>query len=223
MRTAIIIPLANEETNIENLIRKIILHTKKDDQIFLIVDLSSKDNTLEIYQNIQRSHPQVTTIFEPTIKNVVEAYLTGMKEAYNKGYTQILEIDGGGSHQPEEIPRFLCPTLQQFDFIGGSRFMKNGKYQGRLDRQIVSRTGNLIAHALLQGKMSDMTSGFELFRTKAIEKLLNHPIKSTGHYYQTEVRLLMGKLNWKEVPITYHATSPLPKGWIKKLLQTLKK
>ena len=56
---SIIIPVFNEEKNIEDLIDEINLCLKKYYDLFeiIIVDDGSKDNSLNVIKNIQKNHP----------------------------------------------------------------------------------------------------------------------------------------------------------------------
>lgn len=220
MPLAITIPLANEEKTVELLTKEVLPHLGEKDSLLFILDLSSKDNTRNICNLLGENDPRIQILFKPHIKNVVEAYQHGFRTAAAQGFSQILEMDGGGSHNPQEISRFLSPNLSKYDFIGGSRFLKGGAYTGRPSRKLASFLGTVYSKLLLGGKMSDMTSGFELFQGHAIQKMLSHQFQSTGHFYQTEVRLLMQGTRWTEVPISYKATTGLPKNAILKALKT---
>ena len=57
--------------------------------------------------------------------------------------------------------------------------------------------------------MKDATSGYESFSYEVMEKILAYPLRSKAHFYQTELRYLLRKRNWVEVPI--HYTSPSPR------------
>ena len=56
--------------------------------------------------------------------------------------------------------------------------------------------------------MYDMTSGFQGFHAHVIDLLLKYPLRSTAHFYQTEVRYLLRKHKYVEIPIHYKAPSP---------------
>ena len=61
---------------------------------------------------------------------------------------------------------------------------------------------------MLGSKLSDMTSGFQGFHRNIVEKIINHKFRSTGHFYQTELRYLLRNYRIAEVPIHYTAPSP---------------
>jgi dolichol-phosphate mannosyltransferase len=53
-----------------------------------------------------------------------------------------------------------------------------------------------------------MTSGYQAFRRNVLEKLVEYPLMSKAHFYQTEVRYLLRREKAIEVPIHYRAPSP---------------
>ena len=56
---------------------------------------------------------------------------------------------------------------------------------------------------VLGTKLKDMTSGFEGFQRKVLEKFDFDAFLSTGHMYQTEMRFYCRKYHSVEVPIHY--------------------
>ncbi|GAF97084.1 unnamed protein product, partial [marine sediment metagenome] len=56
-------------------------------------------------------------------------------------------------------------------------------------------------------KLKDMTSGFEMFTSGALQKVLDKGIKSRGHFFQTEIKAYCRDMQIAEVPIHYRAPS----------------
>ena len=54
---------------------------------------------------------------------MISCYLEGFRRALEDGAEQIIEMDGGGSHRPEEIPQFMDRLKEGYDCVWGSRFM----------------------------------------------------------------------------------------------------
>jgi len=152
--------------------------------------------------------PAVHCVWAPENRCVVDAYFRGYREAYAAGAEWILEMDGGLSHLPEEIPRFIEAMEAGVDFAAGSRFIDGSNYhESRFARWLTSRGGTWVSNFLLGTKMKDMTSGFECFSREAMKRVLDHGVKSKAHFFQTEIRYLMHQLKWVEVPITYSCPS----------------
>src|SRR3989339_1303066 len=193
-KLAIVIPLANEENTIDELLNRILKQIPKNSKIFCVIDNVSKDNTKNKIQKLSLQDSRVILVWAPENRCVVDAYFKGYKEALKINSDWILEMDGGFSHTPEEIPRFLKAMNKGYDFAAGSRFIKDGKYIKPRIRYIISKGGTQITNFLLGTKMKDMTSGFECFSKKAMEYILSKGVKSRAHFFQTEIRYMLH--NW---------------------------
>lgn len=203
----VVIPLANEEHTIGDLLARILKQLLAGDRIFCVLDNASKDNTRSIIEAFARRDARVVLVWSPKNLCVVDAYFSGYRAAFEAGREWILEMDGGFSHLPEEIPRFIAGMQQGFDYVGGSRFMRDGRHHSPWTRVFISQGGTLLARILIQAKMSDMTSGFECFNRKAMKKVLEVGVASKANFFQTEIRFLMHQFRWMEVPITYRNSS----------------
>ncbi|HEX8722601.1 MAG TPA: hypothetical protein VF736_18435, partial [Pyrinomonadaceae bacterium] len=121
----------------------------------------------------------------------------------------VLEIDAGFSHQPSDIPRFFEKMSEGFDCVFGSRFCPGGAVtESPLKRRVISRGGTLLTNLLLGTRLTDMTSGFELFSRAALQRVLRRGVNSRGHFFQTEIKAHCHGLRVAEVPIHYRAASP---------------
>src|SRR4030095_15057267 len=103
------------------------------------------------------------------------------------------------------------------------RFINGGSMgTSPFKRRMLSRTGTVLANLLLGTRLHDMTSGFQGFHRDIVGLLINYPIRSKAHFYQTEIRYLLRHKRMMEIPIHYNAPSPrVSKGAIKNALSTL--
>lgn len=144
---------------------------------------------------------------------MISCYLEGFRRALKDGAEQILEMDGGGSHLPAEIPQFLTKLEEGYDCVWGSRFMEGGSMRRQpLYRRILSQGGTFLANFVLGTRLKDMTSGFEGFSRRVLEEMNLDAFLSTGHMYQTEMRFYCRHLRTVEVPIHYTGTASSLKG-----------
>jgi len=208
---AIIIPMANESEDfspfvdgLKNVMDRLGLGT-----VFFIVDKVSKDNTLELCNNLSTIDNRFITIWAPENRNVVDAYLKGYRTAYEKGHEIIIEMDAGNSHDPRAIPMFLRVLNEGNECAFGSRFMNGGSIQESSYKRIfLSKFGTILSNILLGTNMCDMTSGYLGFHATVVKEFINYPFRSKAHFYQTELRYLLRKKRYAEVPIHYRAPSP---------------
>ena len=222
---AIIVPLANEEKEFHEFIDllKLVIDVLNPGQVYFIIDNVSTDKTLELCQNLSKEDNRFVTVFEPRNRNVVDAYLKGLRVAYEAGHELMIEMDAGLSHDPRAIPMFLRVLNEGNDCAFGSRYINGGSMgNSPWNRRLLSKTGSTLSSFLLGTKLKDMTSGYQGFHRNVVAKLLAYPIRSKAHFYQTEIRYLLRDFNIVEVPIHYNAPSPrVSKGAIMNSLKTL--
>lgn len=203
-KTIIVMPVANEEATMGKILDEILALPYDNLYIYPVIDSYSKDRTEEIIRNKAAQNEKVKCVFYKESKGVISCYLEGFRQALADGAERILEMDGGGSHLPSEIPQFLQRLDEGYDCVWGSRFMKGGSMREQpLYRRILSHGGTFLANLVLGTKLKDMTSGFEGFQRKVLENMDLDAFLSTGHMYQTEMRFYCRKLRTIEVPIHY--------------------
>ena len=212
IKLGVVIPLANEADNIRQLLARVLVYLQQQDRIYCVLDTISRDDTRAIISEIGAEDSRVILVWAPENQCIVDAYMRGYRAALDDGCDWILEMDGGFSHLPEEIPQFLSAMEQGYEFVGGSRFMSGGSHRSPMSRVIVSRGGSIFTNLLLKTEMTDMTSGFECFRRNALERVLDRGIVSKANFFQTEIRYLMHQFKWREVPISYCNQDPTM-GW----------
>lgn len=132
----------------------------------------------------------------------MDAYFSGYRAAFDAGCEWILEMDGGFSHLPEQIPQYIEAMAQGYDYVGG-RFMRGGSHDSPWTRVFISKGGTILTNWFLKTRMSDMTSGFECFTRKAMAHVLETGVDSKANFFQTEIRYKMHQFKWLEVPINY--------------------
>jgi len=208
---AIITPMANESSDFEPFVSalKETLDNEERGTVYFVVDNVSKDNTLELCRNLSASDTRFVTVYAPENRNVVDAYLRGYREALAAGHNILIEMDAGLSHDPRAIPMFLRVLNEGNECAFGSRFINGGSIcDSNWKRTFLSKSGTLMSNTLLGTSMYDMTSGFQGFHAPIVEKFLAYPLLSQAHFYQTELRYLLRKTRYAEIPIHYRAPSP---------------
>lgn len=222
---AIVVPMANEEEDFKPFIDMVnfVIDELNPGNVYFIIDKASKDRTLELCQELSAKDPRYVTVWAPENKNVVDAYVKGLRVAYEAGHEIIIEMDAGLSHDPRAIPMFLRVLNEGNECAFGSRFINGGSMgDSPFKRRLLSKTGTVLANMLLGTKLKDMTSGYQGFHRDVVAKIINHEFKSKAHFYQTELRYLLRKRRMFEVPIHYQAPSPrVSKNAIKNAYQTL--
>jgi dolichol-phosphate mannosyltransferase len=208
---ALIVPMANEEKEFQVFIEALqkILDRLASGTVYLVVDTVSKDQTLTLCLSLSARDRRFRTIWAPENKSIVDAYIRGYRAAYENKHDVIIEMDAGLSHDPRAIPMFLRVLNEGNECAFGSRFINGGSMtDSPLFRRFLSRAGTILSNILLGTNLYDMTSGFQGFHADIVGKLINYPLRSRAHFYQTEVRYLLRKTRYAEIPIHYQAPSP---------------
>lgn len=208
---AVVTPMANEQEDFHSFISSLtqVLNMLECGRVYLIVDKVSKDNTLELCKNLSAADNRFYTVWAPENKNVVDAYINGYKEALKNKHEIIIEMDAGLSHDPKALPMFLRVLNEGNECAFGSRFINGGSiFDSNAKRTTLSKFGTTLSNLLLGTKMYDMTSGYQGFHADIVEKFVEYSLLSKAHFYQTELRYLLRKSRYAEIPIHYRAPSP---------------
>jgi len=203
---AVVVPMANEQETIKKFSDSLrsVLDSLAAGHVYIVVDKVSTDETLTLANQLSETDDRFSTIWAPENRNIVDAYIRGLREAYACGYKAIIEMDGGLSHDPNEIPNFLKALSEGNQCVFGSRYVHGGRsIDPAIKRAFLSKGGTILSNLLLGSKLKDMTSGFEAFDRKVLEKILSYPLKSRAHFFQTEIRYLLRYTKYKEIPIVY--------------------
>ena len=199
----IVMPVANEEKTMGRVIEEILTLPYDNLYLYPVIDSYSRDRTEEIIRSYENTG-RVKCIFYKESRGVISCYLEGYRRALEDGAECVLEMDGGGSHQPDEIPQFVEKLEEGYDCVWGSRFCAGGQMSHQpLYRKILSSGGTILANLVLGTRLKDMTSGFEGFQAYVLQSMNLDKFLSTGHMYQTEMRYYCRNKNCVEVPIHY--------------------
>ena len=216
-KTIIVMPVANEEETMGSVLEEILALPYDNLHIYPVIDSFSKDRTEEIIRDYEQRTNRVKCIFYKESRGVISCYLEGYRRALEDGAEHIIEMDGGGSHSPKEIPKFIEKLEAGYDCVWGSRFVQGGDISNHpLYRRMLSGGGTMLANLVLGTKLKDMTSGFEGFKREVLLNLNLDQFLSTGHMYQTEMRFYCRKYRTVEVPIHYTGGSSSLKNMKKK-------
>lgn len=201
-------PVANEAETMAQVIDDIMALPYENLYYYPVIDDYSKDDTEKIIRRKAEGNPRIKLIYYKESRGVISCYLEGYRQALLDGADRIIEMDGGLSHDPKQIPMYMDKLDQGYDCVWGSRFIKGGGVSDLpLYRRIISSGGTILANLVLGTRLKDMTSGYEAFQRHVLENINLDQIMSTGHMYQTELRYYCRNLNCIEVPIHYVGSS----------------
>ena len=138
----------------------------------ITVNDGSRDATGTILRELTASHPALEFVDHPSNKGYGAALRTGVETASRLGYDYVLFMDSDLTNAPDDVPRFLDAMNSGADVIKATRYRHGGAMRGvPWQRQIVSRTGALVARVLFHAGVSDCTNGFRAVRTSLLMRL----------------------------------------------------
>jgi len=206
MSTIVVIPTYNERENLPTLIEKLFSLPVSDLEV-MIIDDNSPDGTGEVADSLASLHPGKMHIMHRSGKlGLGTAYLAGFQRALELGANQVVQMDADFSHPPEKLVE-LIQASSDYEVVIGSRYITGGSldHDWPFWRKALSGFGNFYARTILGCKIRDVTGGFRLWRSDALEHLPFNRIRSNGYMFQVETAYLAHLLNAKvkEIPIYF--------------------
>jgi dolichol-phosphate mannosyltransferase len=170
----------------------------------LVVDDNSQDGTAQIADSLAAKHDRVAVLHRASKQGLGPAYIEGFRYAFTNNYDSVVEMDADGSHQASDLPRLL-EANREVDLVIGSRWIAGGSVQNwPYSRLFLSKFGNLYARLMLGTRIFDMTSGFRVYKSEFLKKLISSPVSSQGYSFQVELAYRASKTGVvREVPITF--------------------
>jgi dolichol-phosphate mannosyltransferase len=170
----------------------------------LVVDDNSQDGTAQIADSLAAKHDRVAVLHRASKQGLGPAYIEGFRYAFTNNYDSVVEMDADGSHQASDLPRLLVAN-READLVIGSRWIAGGSVQNwPYSRLFLSKFGNLYARLMLGTRIFDMTSGFRVYKSEFLKKLISSPVSSQGYSFQVELAYRASKTGVvREVPITF--------------------
>lgn len=129
----------------------------------LLVDGHSTDGTVEVAKQLC---PRAKVLYQPG-RGKGDALKYGIEQATGD---IIVTLDADGSTSPSEIPDFISPLLDGYDFVKGSRFLGRRAVMP-LSRRFGNRILAITTNILYGTSYTDVCSGYNAFWKKAWAKI----------------------------------------------------
>jgi dolichol-phosphate mannosyltransferase len=192
-RGVVIVPTYNESENITRIVPQILAQDPRLD--VLVVDDNSPDGTGRLVDAMAADEPRVHALHRAG------------KEALERDYAYIFEMDADFSHDPMHLPEFLA-AVKDADMVLGSRY-RDGKVtvvNWPMTRLMLSYGANIYARAITGLHLGDATGGFKCFRRHVLEAIPLDQVRSNGYAFQIEMSFRAWKRGFRiaEIPIVFH-------------------
>ena len=201
---SIIIPAHNEESRLPRTLEQVFhfLEEQHYPAEVIVVENGSSDHTYEIAEEFTHKHPNLTALREEN-RGKGNAIRRGILEAQGE-YRFICDADL--SMPIEELPKFLPPTLTDFDIAIGSREAPGAiRYNEPSYRHLRGRAINLVIRMFILPGLNDTQCGFKCFHANAAEALFRQQTLP-GWSFDIEILYLARrkKLRLREIPIQWY-------------------
>ena len=201
---SIIIPAHNEASRLPRTLERIFafLNTQVYTSEVIVVENGSTDRTFELASEFLKDHPELNVIHEEN-RGKGNAVRRGILSAHGE-YHFICDADL--SMPIEDLPKFLPPTLNDFDIAIGSREAPGSiRYNEPPYRHLGGRAINLAIRTLILPGLNDTQCGFKCFHAEETTALFQQQTL-TGWSFDIELLFLARrkKLRVHEVPIQWY-------------------
>lgn len=180
----VIIPTYNESENLRpdhGLIRAAVPAAH-----ILVADDNSPDGTGAIADELAAADDHLHVLHRKG-KEGSERRTSPAFRGLAQGYQVLVEHDADGSHQPEYLPAIL-DRLRTAGAVKGSRYVKGGSTKGwPVQRELLSRGGNLWTQLMLGLPVKDATGGFVAWRATTLEGMGLDGTEAAGYGFQVEM------------------------------------
>ena len=159
MKVSVIIPVYNEKSTIEEILRRV-----KAEEIateILVIDDGSIDGTREILENLDQDS-QLRVILHDRNRGKGAAVRTGFQNAAGEVF---LIQDADLEYDPRDYPSMIRPLEEGIaDAVYGSRFLGGPRRTVMFWHMVANKLLTFMTNLLYNTILSDMETGYKVFK-----------------------------------------------------------
>ncbi|MFQ6020123.1 MAG: glycosyltransferase family 2 protein [Dehalococcoidia bacterium] len=180
----------NEEESLPHVLPKI---PDEVDEV-LLVDGHSSDRTVEVAKQLR---PDIRIVRQPG-KGKGSALRHGVREA--KGDI-VVTIDADGETNPADLPRFIEPLLDGYDFAKGTRLTSGRPPTMPWHRWLGNKALAITCNVLFGTRYTDVGSGYNAFWKSAFQQL---QLTYNGFEMEQEMVVKVRKAGLRIAEVRHH-------------------
>lgn len=199
MNVSVVIPVYNEKSTIEEIIKRVSATGLAWE--IIVVDDGSTDGTRQILEKNKKNYQNLKIILHPKNLGKGAAVTEGIKSA--AGDIIIIQ-DADLEYDPREYPNLIKPIIEgTADIVYGSRFLGAARRPILFWNMVANRILTLVTNVLYNNILSDMETGYKIFRKEKIKDL---HINARRFDFEPEftAKVLKRKFRIFEVPIAFN-------------------
>lgn len=165
MRYSIVVPIKDEEDNIQELVDEIepVMKTMGQPWELICVDDGSTDRSLLILQSLCKTKPYLRVLTFTRNFGQSAAFAAGFEAARGE---LIITLDGDRQNDPTDIPK-LTAAAADCDLVVGWRVNRHDPWQ----KKITSRLSNWVRSRLCHDGMHDTGCSLKVYRKTALQEI----------------------------------------------------
>ncbi len=188
MKVSVVIPLHNEEENIEDLYRalKSVMDAEYSEYELLFIDDGSTDRTVNLLEPIDQNDPKVTLLCFRRNFGKAAAWAAGFDHANGD---VIVTIDGDLQNDPKDIPK-LVSYIGEYDLVNGWRKKRKDPF---FIRKFPSKIANWLISSVTGVKLRDYGSGLKAYKSEVVKNIniygeLHRFIPAVANWYGVKIK-----------------------------------
>ncbi len=197
MKTAVIVPVYNEEKTIKEILNKILI--SKIEKDIIVVDDCSTDKSRKILKKYADENI-ITLLLHDKNQGKGAAIRTGLKAANSD---IILIQDADLEYDPEDYPKLIQPILEEkTHVVYGTRMHSLSNKDMHTLHYFGNKLLTFITNTLFGSKISDMETCYKVFRSNVINDM---KLRARRFDFEPEITAKILKKGYKiqEIPVKF--------------------
>lgn len=205
---SVIMPCYNEKETIKKIVSEVLsVDIGKTKIELIIVDDGSKDGTRDILKKLEKSHPEISLIFQKVNQGKGAALKRGIMAS--KGDVVVIQ-DADLEYDPNEYKRLLYPIERgHADVVYGSRFIGGEPHRIIYYRnQVANKFLTMLSNMFTGLNLTDMETCYKMFKGDLVRELAKElKAKQFGFEPEITARVAKSKAPVYEIGISYYGRS----------------